>query len=149
MSCQKGDSSWTFINFTRFDTYKTVLNVVDTSDAMLTSNNIHFLDKVSQFHFFTVKSNWFPFFKGYIDIFSFIWRRLWWIGNPKSFFWSLIPRIFKNTTLVSTSPKVLIDWVRIIKVCWNWNTISLSILNFFLTRPFPFTHWRHYFKTWV
>jgi len=149
MSCQKCNSSWAFINFTWLDTHKTILNVVNTSNAMLTSDNIHFLDKVSQFHFFTIKSNWFPFLKSYIYILSFIGCRLWWVSNSKSFFRSLVPRIFKNTTLIGTSPKVLVDWVRIIKVCRNWNTISLSILNFFLTRPFPFTYWRHYFKTWI
>src|SRR3990172_11400452 len=128
------------VNFPGFNTYKSVLQVVNPTNTVLTTPCIQCIDKGNPIHLLVVDSHRNASFKLNLQIFWRI-RCFFCIFCPFiNFLWRLSPGVFQYAALDTPTPEVFIRTIRTLYLCLYRNIMFLCIPDLFITRHLPFPY---------
>src|SRR3989304_4842555 len=138
--CMQYNRSRGFVYFSGFNTYKSVLQMVNPANTMLSSPRIQRIDKGYPIHLLVVDSHRNASFKLNLQIFWCI-RCFFCIFCPFiNFLWRLSPGVFQYAALDTSTPEVLIRTIRTLYLCLYRNIVLFGIPDLFIARHLPFTY---------
>ena len=130
-----------FVNLPTFNPHHTVLDHVETTDAMGACQTVGFSDQRNGIQPFAIDGNRITAFKLDLDLLGIVRGLIHGTGHRKDLFWWRHHRIFQGTSFNAAPEQVEIDRIRRFFAHGRRHAKSLAISDRFLSAHPPFTGW--------